>query len=208
MNFYYSIDGSEVIGPYSLEELKADLLSGALPGTTQVCEEGTEKWQALGPLVGIKSLRASTYPQEDAREISPPSIGTGTKTPYAVKVLTLKDRFFSGKFDPEKLELALNSYATQGWSVAGCDSAEFPGLLSNRSELVTVMHRIGGRMKQYKVLTQKDRFFSGKFDPEKLENAINAYASEGWQVRAVTTASFPGFGSNREEMIVVLEREI
>jgi len=39
-------------------------------------------------------------------------------------------------------------------------------------------------MKQYKVLTQKDRFFAGKFDPEKLESAINSYASEGWVVKA------------------------
>lgn len=63
-------------------------------------------------------------------------------------------------------------------------------------------------MKKYKVLTQKDRFFSGKFDPEKLESAINSYVPEGWHVRAVTTASFPGFSSNREEMIIILEKEV
>ena len=129
--------------------------------------------------------------------------------PYAVKVLTTKDRAFGGKFDPQKLEAGLNSYASQGWSLAGCDSAEFPGLLSGvRSELITVMHRIPGRMKKYKILTQKDRFFGGKFDPERLETAINSYAPEGWQVRAVTTATFPGFGSNREEMIILLEKEV
>jgi len=62
-------------------------------------------------------------------------------------------------------------------------------------------------MKEYKVLTQKDRFFAGKFDPEKLENAINSYASEGWRVIAATTASIPSLGGSREELIVVLERE-
>ncbi len=62
-------------------------------------------------------------------------------------------------------------------------------------------------MIQYKVMTQKDRFFAGKFDPEKLESAINSYAQEGWHVIAVTTASIPSFGGNREEMIVVLERD-
>jgi hypothetical protein len=36
-------------------------------------------------------------------------------------------------------------------------------------------------MNQYKVLTQKDRFFAGKFDPEKLEAAINSYAAVGWR---------------------------
>lgn len=34
-------------------------------------------------------------------------------------------------------------------------------------------------MKEYKVLTQKDKWFSGKFDPANLEQAINAYASQG-----------------------------
>lgn len=62
-------------------------------------------------------------------------------------------------------------------------------------------------MMQYKVLTQKDRFFAGKFDPEKLESAINSYATEGWVVKAATTATIPGFGSSREEMIVILERD-
>ena len=59
---------------------------------------------------------------------------------------------------------------------------------------------------EYKILTQKDRWFSGKFDPDKLEQALNAYAEEGWRVRGMATAQIPGWGSNREELIVVLER--
>jgi hypothetical protein len=62
------------------------------------------------------------------------------------------------------------------------------------------------RPRQYKVLTQKDKWFSGKFDPERLEAAMNAYAHEGWRVIGVTTASIAGFGGNRDEMIIVLER--
>jgi hypothetical protein len=58
----------------------------------------------------------------------------------------------------------------------------------------------------YKVLTQKDRFFGGKFDPQKLEGAINAYAQEGWRVTGVATADIPSFGSSRQELVVVLER--
>lgn len=61
-------------------------------------------------------------------------------------------------------------------------------------------------MKEYKVLTQKDRFFGGKFDPEKLEIAINSYAGEGWEVVSVATASIPSLTGAREELIVVLER--
>jgi len=59
---------------------------------------------------------------------------------------------------------------------------------------------------EYKILTQKDKWFSGKFDPEKLEQALNAYAKQGWRMRGMATASVPGFGSNRDELIFVLER--
>jgi hypothetical protein len=61
-------------------------------------------------------------------------------------------------------------------------------------------------MKQYKIMTQKDRFFAGKFDPEKLESAINSYAEQGWEVVSVATASIPSLGRNREELVVVMER--
>lgn len=62
-------------------------------------------------------------------------------------------------------------------------------------------------MKQYKVLTQKDKWFSGKFDPEKLEGAINAYAKQGWRFVGCATASIPGLiGGTREEMVIILER--
>ena len=62
--------------------------------------------------------------------------------------------------------------------------------------------------KEYKVLTQKDKWFSSKFDPELLEEALNAYSEQGWKVVTSATAEFTGFiGSKREEMIVILERE-
>lgn len=63
-------------------------------------------------------------------------------------------------------------------------------------------------MKQYKVLSQKDKWFSGKFDPERLESAINSYAQQGWELKAAFTAEIPGlFGASREEAIMILERE-
>ena len=61
--------------------------------------------------------------------------------------------------------------------------------------------------KQYKVMSQKDKWFSRKFDPETLEQAINSYASQGWEVVSVATATIPGFGGSREELIVVFSRE-
>ena len=62
-------------------------------------------------------------------------------------------------------------------------------------------------MKEYKVLTQKDKWFSGKFDPAVLEQAINSYAKQGWEVKAAVTAQVPGFGGAREECLIILERD-
>lgn len=63
-------------------------------------------------------------------------------------------------------------------------------------------------MKQYKVLTQKDKWFSNKFDPAALEAALNAYAEQGWRVVSSASGDFPGaFGSSRNEIIVILERD-
>lgn len=66
---------------------------------------------------------------------------------------------------------------------------------------------VGDMAHVYKVLTQKDRFFKGKFDPMKLEEALNAYAGEGWKVVGTATAEFPGIGNRRQEIVVVMERE-
>lgn len=61
---------------------------------------------------------------------------------------------------------------------------------------------------EYKVLSQKDKWFSGKFDPALLEQAINSYAMQGWRVITCSTADIPGFGGPRQEFITVLEREV
>lgn len=60
---------------------------------------------------------------------------------------------------------------------------------------------------EYKVLTPKDKWFAGKFDLEKLEQAINSYAAQGWQVISVATASIPSVPEgHREELIVIMRR--
>ena len=65
----------------------------------------------------------------------------------------------------------------------------------------------GGALRQYKVLTQKDKWFEGKFDLCRLEEALNHYAGQGWAVRAMSTPHVMGFsGGPREEIVVLLER--
>ena len=64
------------------------------------------------------------------------------------------------------------------------------------------------RGKEYKVLTPKDKWFAGEFSPEKLEQALNAYAAQGWRVVSVATASIPAVpGGPREDLIVVMGRD-
>ena len=63
-------------------------------------------------------------------------------------------------------------------------------------------------MKEYKVLSQKDKWFSAKFDPETVEKGLNAYAQQGWQVVSAVTATFRSLTGGREELVILLEREI
>lgn len=61
--------------------------------------------------------------------------------------------------------------------------------------------------KEYKVLTTKDRYFDGKFDPSLLEPALNHYARQGWTVRAMGTPHLAGFsGGMKEELMILMER--
>jgi hypothetical protein len=62
-------------------------------------------------------------------------------------------------------------------------------------------------MYEYMVLTQKDRVFGGKFNPEMIQGALNNLASEGWRVIECATTTFPGFTGSREELVFILERE-
>jgi hypothetical protein len=50
---------------------------------------------------------------------------------------------------------------------------------------------------EYKVLTQEDRRWSGKFTPENLESALNSYAAEGWRVVSTLPVASPWSMSTR-----------
>lgn len=76
---------------------------------------------------------------------------------------------------------------------------------NNNSNTVTNTEQI---KYEYKILSQKDKLLSGKFDPANLEIAINAYAQQGWRVLACTTADITGLGPSRQEFIAILERQV
>ena len=65
-------------------------------------------------------------------------------------------------------------------------------------------------MKEYKILTRKDKLFNEKFNPETLESALNAYAQQGWTVVSVASGYFPESSASdgQPEIITLLERDI
>lgn len=58
---------------------------------------------------------------------------------------------------------------------------------------------------EYKVLTERDSLFSGKFDAESLERTLNTYAAEGWRVVSGFTAASV-WKTAKAEIMLVLER--
>jgi hypothetical protein len=58
--------------------------------------------------------------------------------------------------------------------------------------------------RQYKLLTSKDKYFDGKFDLTRLEEALNHFAKQGWTVKSMTLPHIKGYGGVTEETVVVL----
>jgi hypothetical protein len=59
---------------------------------------------------------------------------------------------------------------------------------------------------EYKVLTLKDRWFSGKFSPDVVEKALNELAREGWRVAVTLADDIPGQNRSRNAALIVMER--
>jgi hypothetical protein len=61
-------------------------------------------------------------------------------------------------------------------------------------------------MYEYKVLTERDSKFSGSFDAESLEAALNSYATQGWRVINGFLATSV-WKSSKSDIVVILERD-
>ena len=59
---------------------------------------------------------------------------------------------------------------------------------------------------EYKVLTQQDRRWSGKFTPENLEQTLNSYAADGWRVVSTVPVASP-WSLSTSQVMILLERE-
>ena len=65
-------------------------------------------------------------------------------------------------------------------------------------------------MKKYKVISQRDKWFSGTFDPARLESILNEHAADGWRVVSMASASREGMltGGSKDELIILLEKDL
>jgi Domain of unknown function (DUF4177) len=61
--------------------------------------------------------------------------------------------------------------------------------------------------REYKLLTPRDKFFDGRFDLARLEEALNHFGRQGWVAKSMLTPHVKGFtGALEETIIVLLER--
>lgn len=73
--------------------------------------------------------------------------------------------------------------------------------------IVILKSFLGEIVKANLVLTQKDRYFGSKFNPDRAQESLHAPASQDWELKEAVTASFPSFGGCREELVFFLERD-
>ncbi len=59
-------------------------------------------------------------------------------------------------------------------------------------------------VKEYKLLTSRDKIFEGKFELARLEEALNLYAKQGWTARSMLAPHVKNFTGVLEEVIVVM----
>jgi hypothetical protein len=58
--------------------------------------------------------------------------------------------------------------------------------------------------REYKLLTPKDKYFDGKYEFGKMEEAINYYGRQGWVVKAMSAPKVKGYSGALEDIVVVL----
>ena len=137
MKLYYHTTHTEgeVIGPVTLDEIMKDVASGFLPKETMICEDGS----TTGNWISFAELRRKEL---DARNLSRSHSGK------EYKVLSQRDDWFSGRFDPPSLEKALNAHAKLGWSVLTITTASREGFMTGpgKDEIIVVFERSAGNV--------------------------------------------------------------
>ncbi|WP_337174000.1 DUF4177 domain-containing protein [Paludisphaera sp.] len=160
--------------------------------------------------------------------ISCPSCGERGKIPANLVGARIKCKKCNNAFqvtDPARAPVAVAAQAAtatfEGIAVEGLDPASW-SLAPDSSHVVPTMpapdatHAAdsalepappSGPTREYKLLTSRDKFFEGKFELGRLEEAINHYARQGWAAKSMCLPHIKNFqGAMQEEIVVLLER--
>jgi hypothetical protein len=140
--------------------------------------------------------------------VAPPvAKATATAGPAAVGVAAVT-------VGPASEGIAVEGLEASAWSVADDHhdglkvqpDADHASVEGTEATSKFVAHEATG-LKEYKVLTSKDKIFDGKFDLGRLEEALNHFAREGWIVKALSNPQVKNFtGGMQEEIVIILER--
>lgn len=132
MDQFYYMQNGQACGPVLLDDIKAAVAGGALPADVRICRVGDKEWSTMSAAAPASAAVPMFKAQQSGNQ-------QGRKE---YKILSQKDKWFSGKFDPAKLEEALNSYARQGWRVVSCASADINTVIGgSRQEMVIILER-------------------------------------------------------------------
>lgn len=126
---------------------------------------------------------------------------------WSEKLYTLQELLFMNDIDDSAVLATQDGQQTL--SLGEAKAASQVQDVSEKVKLFTVSRTAApsSGKKEYKVLSQKDKWYSGKFDPSMLEKALNDYAEMGYQVICSSTATIQSLTGAREEMIIILERD-
>ncbi len=98
MNYYYCSNGTDVVGPCSVEELQTLVMSGALPLSAQVCAEGQETWQPISTVASKSDPPRRSNPIPDRS--GPPSNTTTTAPNTAAARPAIQSNERAASFTP------------------------------------------------------------------------------------------------------------
>ena len=121
-------------------------------------------------------------------------------------------------FTDRGIETALNKIPKEELSGVAIVAAAKIGVKENwveeskqqlpRPEINLPEHLGGTILKEYKVLSQRDNWFTGNFSSERVEEVLNHLAQEGWRVITITTVSAQmTIAGNRQDVLIFLERD-
>lgn len=161
-------------------------------------ERGKIPANLVGARIKCKKCGGAFHVADSARAAAPAHAHSGTAT-----AIQGPPPAFDG--------IAVEGLDTAAWSLAPDSSSAMipvavePVPVAAPAAPEPVHH--DGPIREYKLLTSRDKIFEGKFDLPRLEEILNQYARQGWVAKSMCLPHLKNFqGTLHEEIVVLLER--